>query len=97
MRIIARRALREFWTRHRDAEQQLKAWFSETRKAQWRGPSDVRDRYATASFVAPDRVVFNICGNRYRLVVAVRYDPGLVFIRFVGTHRQYDNIDVSSI
>ncbi len=88
MRIISRRTLREFWSKpaYRDAEQPLRAWFDEAQKAQWRRPQDVKDHYRNASFLANNRVVFNIGGNKYRLVVALRYDRGLAYIRFIGTH-----------
>ncbi len=97
MRVISRKALREFWERHADSEAPLRAWFKEAREAEWQKPSEIRDRYASASFLAGDRVVFNIKGNDYRLVVAVRYDIGIVFIRFVGTHAEYDKIEVVTV
>ncbi len=97
MRVIARKSLRDFWERHPDAEGPLKAWFHEAEKARWRGPSDIKARYAAASFVGGGRVVFNIAGNRYRLVTVVRYRFGFVFIRFVGTHAEYDRIDAEAI
>lgn len=99
MRIIARRALREFCEErsHRDAEQPLRAWFAEVRRAAWRTPADVKAAYRNASFVGSDRVVFNIGGNKYRLVVAVKYSAQIVFIRFVGTHADYDDIDVEEV
>lgn len=87
MRIIARRTLREFWQRHPDAEHALQAWYSDARQAVWKTPQDIRNVYASASFVANNRVVFNIRGNQYRLIVAINYDYGIVYIRFVGTHR----------
>ena len=97
MRIIARRTLREFWTRHPAAERPLRAWFAEAQSTRWRGPADIKARYPSASLLADNRVVFNIGGNKYRLVVAIRYDARIVFIRFVGTHQQYDRIDVASV
>ena len=97
MRIIALGALRHFWLRHPDAEVPLRAWYAIARRAQWRRPADVKAAYRSASFVAGNRVVFNIKGNDYRLVVAVHYNRGMIFIRFVGTHRQYDAIDAASI
>lgn len=97
MRIISRRTLRDFWQRHPDAEQPLKAWFSETKKANWQNPAEIRARYATASFIGPDRVVFNIGGNKYRLIVAVRYSSGIVFIRFIGTHASYDRVNAREV
>ena len=97
MRIIARRTLREFWEVHPDAEQPLKAWFVEAMKAQWQSPNDIKQTYRNASIVGNNRVVFNIKGNDYRLIVHVRYDIGIVFIRFIGTHREYDKVDASII
>ncbi len=97
MRVISRRALRDFWESHADAEQPLRAWFREARAADWKTPAEVRNRYASASIVANDRLVFNIKGNDYRLVVAARYDLGILFIRFVGTHAQYDQNDAGTV
>lgn len=97
MRIIAKKPLREFWERHSDAEQALKAWYHDAQQAQWKSPSDIRRIYATASILAHNRVVFNIRGNKYRLVVAINYDFGIVYIRFIGTHQEYDAIDAETI
>jgi len=99
VRIISRRTLREFWEKsaYRDSEQPLRAWFAEARKAAWRTPHEVRGQYRSASVVGKDRMVFNIGGNKYRLVVAVRYDIGIVFIRFVGTHSQYNRIKAEEV
>jgi mRNA interferase HigB len=97
VRIIARRALREFWERHPDAEQPLRAWYHDARKADWRSPADIKRVYAKASIVAENRVVFNIHGNRYRLVVAINYPYRMCYVRFVGTHQAYDRIDVTSV
>jgi mRNA interferase HigB len=77
--------------------QPLLAWFREAERASWKSPADIKRQYASASFVGNDRVVFNIGGNKYRLVVAVRYDVAVVFIRFIGTHAQYDRIDVKEV
>lgn len=91
--------MRAFWERagHGDSEQRLRSWFAEARKARWRKSQDIKAQYGSASIVGEDRVVFNIGGNKYRLVVAVRYDIGIVFIRFVGTHEEYDAIDVTEV
>lgn len=97
MRVISRRALREFWVLHEDAEQPLRAWFKEAREAEWSSPSDIKARYASASILGDNRVVFDVKGNHYRLVAAVRYDLGIVFVRFVGTHDDYDRIDALTI
>ena len=97
MRIIARKTLREFWEQHPDAEEALKAWYHDAKQAAWITPNDIRQVYATASIIANNRVVFNIRGNRYRLVVAINYGYQIVYIRFIGTHQDYDQIDAASI
>ncbi len=96
MRVIAKRALVAFWKRHADAENPLLAWYREVEKEDWASPARVKERYRTASFVG-DRVVFNIKGNTYRLVVRINYPARIVYIRFVGTHQEYDRIDVKGI
>ncbi|MDJ0634077.1 MAG: type II toxin-antitoxin system HigB family toxin [Xenococcaceae cyanobacterium MO_188.B29] len=97
MRIIARSTLRSFWEQYPDAEQPLKAWFNEASRADWQSPSDIKSLYRNASILANNRVVFNIKGNNYRLIVHVRYDIGIIFIRFIGTHKEYDKIDATTI
>ena len=97
MRIISRRALREFWEQHPDARQPLQAWYADVKRAEWKTPSEIKVLYRNASFIANNRVVFNIKGNHYRLVVAIQYEFGLVYIRFVGTHQDYDKIDAATI
>jgi mRNA interferase HigB len=97
MRVIARKTLRDFWERHSDAEQQLKAWFHETKAAEWKSFEDIKARYRSADVLSGNRVVFNIKGNTYRLVVKVHYNRGTVFIRFAGTHAEYDRIDAKTI
>lgn len=97
MRIIALKALRDFWKQHPDAEQPLRAWYHDARQSSWRTPADIKNIYRNASLVGNDRAVFNIKGNDYRLVVAVAYRQGIVYIRYVGSHRDYDRIDVATI
>jgi mRNA interferase HigB len=97
VRVIAKSTLRSFWTRHKDCEQQLKAWYKEAEEAVWKNPKDIKKDYPSASFLANNRVVFNIKGNNYRLIVKISYDYGIVWIRFIGTHAQYDKIDASKI
>lgn len=97
MRVFARRTLREYWNDHSNAEQALKAWFSEAKHAQWEKTADITSNYPHASILPNNRVVFNIKGNNYRLVVKINYDYGQVFIRFVGTHGEYDKIDATTI
>ena len=97
MRVFARKTLREFWTNHSDSEDALKAWFFEAENSQWELPADIKNNYPHASILPVNRVVFNIKGNNYRLVVKINYDYGQVFIRFVGTHAEYDKIDATKI
>ena len=96
MRIIAKSTLRKFWARYPDAEGPLLAWYRETEKEDWDSPAKVKQKYRSASFVG-DRVVFNIKGNAYRLVVRINYAFRIVLIRFVGTHKQYDAVDVKEV
>ena len=97
MRVISLKTLRLFWERHPMAEPMLRAWYSEAETAQWKRPQDILRRYRTADILPGDRVVFNIKGNDYRLVVRIHYNSGVVFIRFVGTHAEYDRIDAGTI
>ena len=97
MRVLSRRTLREYWSRRPECEGALRAWFKEAEDADWGSPAEVKASYATASIIGDDRVVFNIRGNRHRLVVKINYAYRTVYIRFVGTHREYDRIDVETI
>ncbi|HET6386563.1 MAG TPA: type II toxin-antitoxin system HigB family toxin [Armatimonadota bacterium] len=97
MRIISRRVLRAFWEQHPDAEQQLRAWFYGVRKASWRTPEDVKAAHGNASIISNNRVVFNIKGNRYRLVGMIRYDLGILYVRFIGSHEEYNSVDATTI
>lgn len=97
MRIVALKTLREFWTRHPDAEQPLRAWHDEVSRAQWRSPADVKAQFGSASILKGRRVIFNIKGNDYHLVAALAYHTGLVFVKFVGTHAEYDRIDAETV
>jgi mRNA interferase HigB len=95
VRIIARRKLREFWQAgHADAEQPLKAWFAEVSKAAWKSTAEIKRRYPNASVIDAERVVFNIGGNKYRLVAGFWFAGQAVWIKFIGSHKQYDRIDV---
>ncbi|ABA21750.1 conserved hypothetical protein [Trichormus variabilis ATCC 29413] len=97
MRIIARSTLRKFWEAYPDAEQPLKAWFDEASRAELDSPADIKSTYRNTSIIANNRVVFNIKGNDYRLIVHIRYDIGIIFIPFLGTHKEYDKVDATSI
>jgi len=97
MRVIAVSTLRAFWERHADAEQALKAWCEEVRHASWTQPADIKQQYRSASVLKNRRVVFNIKGNDYRLIVAVAYRLQIVYVKFVGTHKEYDAVDAETV
>ena len=97
MRIIAKKALREFWERHRDAEEQLLAWYREVEKEDWDTPAKLKEKFRSASVIGDNRVVFNIKGNDYRLIASVQYQAGVRAIRFFGTHAEYDKIDAEIV
>jgi len=97
MRIIAVKTLRIFWEKHTDSRQSLQAWYHDAKRAEWKTPADIKNVYRNASIVGNNRVVFNIRGNEYRLVVAVQYQFGIVYIRFIGTHEEYDKIDAATV
>ncbi len=99
MRIIAFRTLREFYEKpeYANSEVSLRAWYHDVKTSEWKDSNELKQQYATASIIGGGRVVFNINGNKYRLVVAIDYDFRVVFIRFIGTHNQYDKIDVKTI
>lgn len=97
MRIIAISQLKIFWQRHPDSEPSLLAWIDEVKNAHWSTPADIKQQFRNASVLKSRRVVFNIKGNDYRLVVAVAYRFGAIYIKFVGTHKQYDAIDADSV
>ena len=86
-----------FWEKYRDAEQPLKAWRDEAARAMWKKPTDIKVQYRNASILKNRRVVFNVKGNDFRLVVAVAYRIGVVYVKFVGTHAQYDAIDAENV
>jgi mRNA interferase HigB len=97
MRIIAVSHLKEFWEQYPDAEQPLLAWIDEAKKANWQSPSNIKEKYRSASILKNRRVVFNIKGNAYRLVVAVAYRYSAIYIKFIGTHQQYDAITAETV
>jgi mRNA interferase HigB len=99
MRIIAVSTLREFWSRpgRGDAEQALRAWVHIVRSAKWSKPTEVKEMFRSADVLAGGRVVFNIGGNKYRLVAAVHYRGQRIYVRFIGSHRDYDAIDAKTI
>lgn len=97
MRVIAVSCLRAFWEKHPDAEQPLKAWFEEVTHAQWTQPADIKAQFRHASVLKNRRVVFNIKGNDYRLIVAIAYRLQIVYVKFVGTHKAYDAVDAETV
>ncbi len=97
MHVIKKRTLVWFWRKHVNAEAPLRAWFKEADTAEWKTPREIRARFGSADFLFGNRVVFNIGGNKYRLVVKIAYTPKVVYIRFIGTHAEYDKIDAETI
>ena len=97
MRIIAKRTLREFWEKHPDSEAPLLAWYREVEREEWDTPAKVKEKYRSASIVGGNKMVFNIKGNHYRLVAMINYRAQIVFVRFIGTHVEYDAIDVEEV
>ncbi|OIP33228.1 MAG: addiction module toxin RelE [Deltaproteobacteria bacterium CG2_30_66_27] len=97
MRVIARKTLRDFWEKRPAAEQPLKVWYAEALHSVWVHPKDIKTRYSAVSFLTGNRVVFNIKGNKYRLITHVRYDLGHVYIRFIGTHPEYDKVNAATV
>lgn len=96
-RIIAKRTIREFWENCPDSKNYFETWYETVKGAEWKLPNDIRQFYATASILKISRVVFNIKGNDYRLVAKINYERQWLFIRFIGTHKEYDKIDVDNI
>ena len=97
MRVIAKKHLIQFWAVHKSAEQPLRAWYDEAISANWQSPQDIKNQYRNASFVGNNRVVFNIKGHDYRLIVAVAYRIGVLYIKFIGSHAAYDSIDAKTV
>ncbi|HEY5259261.1 MAG TPA: type II toxin-antitoxin system HigB family toxin [Rhabdochlamydiaceae bacterium] len=97
MRIISRKTLRDFYEKHSDSKASLEAWFHEAVDAEWKSPADIKRRYPSVDVLPGNRVVFNIKGNCYRLIVKIHYNTAIVFIRHVGTHADYDKIDAEKI
>ncbi|MCW7764332.1 type II toxin-antitoxin system HigB family toxin [Photorhabdus luminescens] len=97
MKIISVSTLKQFWETYPDAEQQLKAWVDEAKKATWKTPTEIKTQYRNASVLKNNRVVFNIKGNSYRLIVSIFYPAGWVYVKFIGTHKQYDAIDANTV
>lgn len=98
MQVIARRTLKEFWVRHPQAEGPTRAWFAAVSKARWKGPNDVKRQFGTTvDFVADNRVIFDLGGNKYRLIVHVSYVFSRVLVKFIGSHAEYDRINPETV
>lgn len=97
MRIIAKRTLRDYWESHPTAEEPLRSWYRTVKGEVWDSPADVKARFPKASIVGDNRAVFNIRGNHYRLIVQINYQYRIVYVRFVGTHAEYDRIDAREV
>jgi mRNA interferase HigB len=96
-RIFAKSTLREYWKNHPDSEQYLKTWYDTAMSSDWKNPLDIKKTYANASILKSSRIVFNIKGNSYRLVTKFNFEKKWIFIRFIGTHSEYDSIDANTI
>ena len=97
MRIISRKTLKEFWELHPDCEQQFKIWFKEVKKAEWTNLNMIKKEFPSLSILQGNRLVFNIKENNYRLIVRINFDFKIVWIKFIGTHKQYDKMDAKKI
>ena len=97
MRIIAISTLRNFWLINRDAEEPLKSWYQEVKSVDWATPHQVKAMYRNASVIGDHRIVFNIAGNKYRLIVKFNYPYRIAYVRFIGTHAEYDRIDAEEV
>ena len=97
MWVLSRSTLEKFWKKHPDAKASLKAWLSAMKGAQFASPNDLKRLFRTVDFVGNDRAIFNVSGNKYRLIVSVDYEMGRMFIRFIGTHAAYDKIDAEEV
>jgi len=97
VRVIAKRTLRDFWEKHADCEEQLKSWYRETEKSEWTNINELKNDYPSASILKDNRIVYNIKGNNYRLIVKFNFEYGVCWIRFIGTHAEYDKIDANNI
>jgi len=99
MRIISKKTLRDFYeqSKYSDCKSALEAWHKEVLKLEWKNPNQVKEMYRSASIIGDEKVVFNIAGNKYRLIVSINYDAQIVFIKFIGTHKQYDKVNIKEL
>jgi mRNA interferase HigB len=97
VRVIAKKTLIEYYEKNKEIKSPLEAWYDEAKNAAWKNPQEVREKYGSASIIGGNRVVFNIKGNKYRLVTKINYQMMIVYIRFIGTHKEYDKINAEEI
>lgn len=97
MRVISKRTLREFWQKHNDCKQQLKYWFRETEKANWKNMNELKKDFSSASILKDNKICFDIKGNNYRLITKLNFEYQICYIRFIGTHADYDKIDANNV
>jgi len=96
-RIFSKSTLRDFWEKYPDSEQYLKTWYDTAMNSDWKTPNDVKNTYVNASILKNSRIVFNIKGNSYRLIARFNFEKKWIFIRFIGTHEEYDKIDAHTV
>lgn len=97
VRVVSRKTLVDYYNKHKETKSQLEAWFHEVKKAEWNTPQDVKEKYGSASIIGNNRVVFNIKGNKYRLVTEINYQMKIIRIRFLGSHKEYNKINAEEI
>ena len=97
MHVISRKRLVEFWDQHSDSKQALRAWYHESKSAKWKNNAELKQKFSTASIINAERVVFDICGNKYRLIVHIIYGNQTIFIRFIGTHSSYNKVNAATV
>ena len=97
VRVVSKNTLVDYYTKHKDTKSQLETWFHEVKNADWNNPKEVKEKYGSASIIGGKKAVFNIKGNKYRLVTEINYQMKVVYIKFIGTHKEYDKINVEEI
>lgn len=97
MRIFSRGTLRDFWVKYPDSKEQLLAWYDIISKNEYKNPNEIKQLFGSADYVKNGKIIFNICGNKYRLIAKINYSKHLVFILFIGTHKEYDNLDIDQL
>ena len=97
MRIVSKKTLREFYIQYKDSQSSLESWHQEMLKSNFSNSNEIKEKYKSASIIGDNKIIFNICGNKYRLIVKINYLANIIFIKFIGTHKQYDKIDVKKL